>query len=179
LLRHLADFPHTCSFGSAVIFVIGLASAYRLARLAVKFGSEVLLDDLLVRLSADCPWRDDPRGSRCGIYCRPTAAAPTRYPGAEAIARNQRRQSIERVSSATGARLVRSSPQAGCSAPLRPGGDRAAFRGAIVASGRRASRSDFDGLRRAEHKGLMEARARAGALVRLMPMRYSELAAWG
>jgi hypothetical protein len=39
--------------------------AYRLARLAVKFGAEILLDDLLVRLSADCPWRDDPRGT-CG-----------------------------------------------------------------------------------------------------------------
>jgi hypothetical protein len=25
----------------------------------------MLLDDLIVRLSADCPWRDDPRGS-CG-----------------------------------------------------------------------------------------------------------------
>jgi len=40
--------------------------AYRLARLATKFGSEILLDDLIVRLSADCPWRDDPRGSGCG-----------------------------------------------------------------------------------------------------------------
>ena len=28
----------------------------------MKFGSEILLDDLLVRLSADCPWRDEPRG---------------------------------------------------------------------------------------------------------------------
>jgi hypothetical protein len=41
------------------------AGAYRLARLAVKFGAEILLDDLLVRLSADCPWRDDPLGT-CG-----------------------------------------------------------------------------------------------------------------
>src|SRR6266480_3299815 len=40
------------------------AGAYRLVRLAVKYGAEILLDDLLVRLSADCPWRDDPRG-RC------------------------------------------------------------------------------------------------------------------
>ena len=39
--------------------------AYRLARLATKYGSEVLLDDLIERLSADCPWRDDPRGSGC------------------------------------------------------------------------------------------------------------------
>src|SRR4051812_8561981 len=42
------------------------AGAYRLARLAVKFGSEILLDDLNGRLSADCAWRDDPRGSGCG-----------------------------------------------------------------------------------------------------------------
>ena len=42
------------------------AGSYRLARLAVKYGSEILLDDLLVRLSADCPWRDDPRGT-CGV----------------------------------------------------------------------------------------------------------------
>jgi hypothetical protein len=42
------------------------AGAYRLARLAVKFGAEILLDDLIVRLSSDCPWRDDPRGSGCG-----------------------------------------------------------------------------------------------------------------
>jgi hypothetical protein len=42
------------------------AGAYRLARLAVKFGSEILLDDLLLRLSTDCPWRDDPRGT-CGV----------------------------------------------------------------------------------------------------------------
>jgi len=26
----------------------------------------ILLDDLIVRLSSDCPWRDDPRGSGCG-----------------------------------------------------------------------------------------------------------------
>ena len=53
------------------------AGAYRLARLAVKFGSEILLDDLLLRLSADCPWRDDPRGSRCGAYF---AGLPPRRP---------------------------------------------------------------------------------------------------
>jgi len=33
-----------------------------LARLAVKYGAEVLLDDLI---SSDCPWRDERRGS-CG-----------------------------------------------------------------------------------------------------------------
>ena len=31
----------------------------------MKYGAEILLDDLIVRLSADCPWRDEPRGS-CG-----------------------------------------------------------------------------------------------------------------
>jgi hypothetical protein len=40
------------------------AGSYRLARLAVKYGAEILLDNLIVRLSADCPWRD-PRGT-CG-----------------------------------------------------------------------------------------------------------------
>jgi hypothetical protein len=38
---------------------------YRLARRALKYGAEILLDDLLVRLSADDPWRDDLRGT-CG-----------------------------------------------------------------------------------------------------------------
>jgi hypothetical protein len=41
------------------------AGAYRLARLAEKYGAEILLDDLIVRLSSDCPWRDEPRGT-CG-----------------------------------------------------------------------------------------------------------------
>jgi hypothetical protein len=61
----LVDFPYVlvrlrCD-------VCGRAGAYRLARLAVKYGAEILLDDLIVRLSADCPWRDEPRGS-CGAY---------------------------------------------------------------------------------------------------------------
>ena len=63
-INRLADFPFvlvrlrcdTCK----------RAGAYRLARLAVKFGSEIPLDDLLIRLSSDCPWRDEPRGS-CGV----------------------------------------------------------------------------------------------------------------
>jgi hypothetical protein len=62
-LRRLADYPF-------VLVRLRCDScrrrgAYRLARLAVKFGAEILLDDLLVRLSGDCPWRDDPRGA-CG-----------------------------------------------------------------------------------------------------------------
>jgi hypothetical protein len=31
----------------------------------VKYGAEILLDDLIVRLSSDCPWRDEQRGT-CG-----------------------------------------------------------------------------------------------------------------
>jgi hypothetical protein len=50
-VRRLLDFPYvlvrlrcdTCK----------RAGAYRLARLAVKYGAEILLDDLLVRLSAE------------------------------------------------------------------------------------------------------------------------------
>jgi hypothetical protein len=62
-VRRLVDFPYVllrlrCE-------VRKRAGAYRLARLAVKYGAEILLDDLIVRLSADCPWRDEPRGS-CG-----------------------------------------------------------------------------------------------------------------
>jgi hypothetical protein len=53
------------------------AGSYRLARLAVKYGAEILLDDWLVRLSADCPWRDDPRGT-CGA--RFTDMPPQRPP---------------------------------------------------------------------------------------------------
>ena len=67
-VQRLVDFPYvlvrlrcdTCK----------RAGAYRLARLGVEYGAEILLDDLLVRLSADCPWRDEPRGS-----CEP--ASPT------------------------------------------------------------------------------------------------------
>ena len=31
----------------------------------LKYGAEILLDDLIVRLSADYPWRDEPRGNGC------------------------------------------------------------------------------------------------------------------
>ena len=62
-VRRLVDFPYV---------LVRLrcdpckrAGSYRLARLAVKYGAEILLDDLLMRLSADCPWRDNPRGT-CG-----------------------------------------------------------------------------------------------------------------
>src|SRR6478609_8339994 len=62
-IRRLVDFPYVlvrlrCD-------ACKRAGSYRLARPAVKYGAEILLDDLLVRLSADCPWRDDPRRDRC------------------------------------------------------------------------------------------------------------------
>jgi hypothetical protein len=56
------------SVGSGPDALRGLqAGAYRLARLAVRYGAEILLDDLIVRLSSDCAWRDDPRGSGSGV----------------------------------------------------------------------------------------------------------------
>jgi hypothetical protein len=74
-VRRLVDFPYVlvrlrCD-------ACKRAGAYRLARLAVKFGAEILLDDLLVRLSADCPWQDDQRGT-CGA--RFTDLPPRRPP---------------------------------------------------------------------------------------------------
>src|SRR5262249_49843797 len=74
-VRRLVDFPYVlvrlrCD-------VCKRAGAYRLARLAVKYGAEILLDDLLLRLSSDCPWRDQPRGP-CGV--RFTGLPPRRPP---------------------------------------------------------------------------------------------------
>ena len=62
-IRRLVDYPWVLV--RVRCDVCKRAGAYRLARLAVKFGSEILLDDLIIRLSADCAWRDDPRGG-CG-----------------------------------------------------------------------------------------------------------------
>ena len=46
--------------------------AYRLARLAAKFGPEISLRELLDRFSYDCLWRAEARGKRgvsaCGVY---------------------------------------------------------------------------------------------------------------
>jgi hypothetical protein len=63
-LRRLVDYPFVIV--RVRCDVCKRAGAYRLARLAVKFRSEILLDDLVVRLSSDCAWRDEPRGSGCG-----------------------------------------------------------------------------------------------------------------
>jgi hypothetical protein len=50
-LHRLVDFPYVL---------------VRLRCDTCKRAGEIPLDDLLVRLSADCPWRDEPRGS-CGV----------------------------------------------------------------------------------------------------------------
>ena len=48
--------------------------AYRLPRLAAKFGPEIGLRDLLDRFSYDCLWRAEARSRRgassCGVYMR-------------------------------------------------------------------------------------------------------------
>lgn len=43
----------------------------KLARLSAKYGCEITLDELLERISRDCPWRKDGafQKSGCGIYC--------------------------------------------------------------------------------------------------------------
>jgi hypothetical protein len=84
-VRRLVDFPYVvvrlrCELCKR-------AGAYRLARLAVKYGSEILLDDLIVRLSNDCPWRDDPRGNGCGARF---ADLPPRRPPDMPLARRLR-----------------------------------------------------------------------------------------
>ena len=93
-VRRLVDFPYVlvrlrCD-------VCKRAGSYRLARLAVKYGAEILLDDLIARLSADCPWRDDPRGT-CGVRSvRRLAAATTAgfAERAQAVSRSEGWQGI-------------------------------------------------------------------------------------
>ncbi len=57
----------------------------KLARLAAKYGCEITLDELLERISRDCPWRKDGafQKSGCGIYCRdlPPRVPPDLPPG--------------------------------------------------------------------------------------------------
>ena len=68
-----------CGFSSAAqsvrrcrLRVCSRNGAYRLARLAAKFGPEIRLRDLLDRFSYDCLWRAEARGKRgvsaCGVY---------------------------------------------------------------------------------------------------------------
>jgi hypothetical protein len=64
----------------------------------VKFDSEILLDDLLVRLSADCPWRDHPGGSgfRSAILGPASAAAA----GRASAAHDRRPKAIDNAAKA-------------------------------------------------------------------------------
>jgi hypothetical protein len=65
-IRRLVDYPWVLV--RVRCEVCKRAGTYRLARLAARYGSEILLDDLIARISADCAWRDDPRGKGCGAY---------------------------------------------------------------------------------------------------------------
>lgn len=47
----------------------------------VKFGGEIPLDYLLVRLLAACPWCDDPRGSEVVLALRDLVPGRKRYRG--------------------------------------------------------------------------------------------------
>jgi hypothetical protein len=55
--------------------------AYRLVRLAVKFGCDAKLSDVAVRLAADCPhWKPNKRWPEgCGVYL-PDLEAPRARP---------------------------------------------------------------------------------------------------
>ncbi len=62
--QKLVDFPYVlvrirCDFCQR-------SGAYKLARLAAKFGSEAKLDDVLERISKDCAVRHERRGKGCG-----------------------------------------------------------------------------------------------------------------
>jgi hypothetical protein len=88
-------------------------------------------------------------GNRLTIFARRTALEPHKSRPVAAPAK-ENELSDHHVAGVNhgcaechGARLVRSSPHAGCSAVLRPDGDRAAFRGRGRGSGRRAFRPRF------------------------------------
>jgi hypothetical protein len=92
-VRRLVDFPYVlvrlrCD-------VCKRAGAYRLARLAVKYGAEILLDDLIVRLSADCPVAGRAARIVRRALRRPAARAPARSAGGPAApARGEGREEL-------------------------------------------------------------------------------------
>lgn len=57
----------------------------KLARLAAKYGCEITLEELVERISRDCPWRKDGafHKSGCGIFCcdLPPRVPPDLPPG--------------------------------------------------------------------------------------------------
>ena len=61
------------------------AGQSRLARLAHKYGCEATLDEVVERMTRDCPWRKDGAfdKSGCGIYCPdlPPRLPPNLPPG--------------------------------------------------------------------------------------------------
>src|SRR5262245_57593606 len=92
-VRRLVDFPYVlvrlrCD-------VCKRAGAYRLARLAVKYGAEILLDDLIVRLSADCPVaRRAARIVRRALRRSAADASPRSAARAAASARREGREGL-------------------------------------------------------------------------------------
>ena len=64
----------------------------------MKFDSEILLDDLLVRLSTDCPWRDHPRGS--GFRSAILGTASASEAGRASAAHDRRRKAIDNAAKA-------------------------------------------------------------------------------
>lgn len=50
----------------------------------MKYGAQILMDDLLVRLAADCPWRDEPLWElRCGRFTDLPPRRPSDLPPAQ------------------------------------------------------------------------------------------------
>jgi len=59
-IRRLVDFPYV------VVRPVQTKRCAPTDAARDEICSEILLDDLIVRLSNDCPWRDDPRSTGCG-----------------------------------------------------------------------------------------------------------------
>jgi hypothetical protein len=59
----------------------------------LKFGAEILLDD---RLSADCPWRDDPRGTCGARFAEMPPTRPPDLPGRLCGSSGERQKNLDR-----------------------------------------------------------------------------------